>query len=184
MNDMLGLFIDGEWRHRSDGGTLEVIDPDTGEGISDLIRPNTQLIWTESLGSLTMEIQDVPAIARAAKSKGVPLAIDNTYAASVFSFVFRKGIEPKAVAAFVDRLKLFRIGYSWGGTASLVTIYPGLKRPGRDDGARLVRLNIGFEEPDDLIADLEQALAGVPQGAGFQPFPVPSCAGEQRGDDG
>lgn len=37
-------------------------------------------------------------------------------------------------------------------------IYPDLTRPSPDQGARLVRLNVGLEEPADLIADLAQAL--------------------------
>jgi cystathionine beta-lyase len=45
-------------------------------------------------------------------------------------------------------------------------VYPTLKRPGKDYGGRLVRLNIGLEEPVDLIADLRHALdamASAPQ---------------------
>ena len=38
-------------------------------------------------------------------------------------------------------------------------IYPDLRRPGRDDTGRLVRLNIGLEQPEDLIADLSKAFA-------------------------
>jgi cysteine-S-conjugate beta-lyase len=62
------------------------------------------------------------------------------------------------VRAFVDGLKLFRMGFSWGGTASLAMIYPDLHRPNRDYQGRLVRLNIGLEEPEDLIEDLSRAL--------------------------
>ena len=59
---------------------------------------------------------------------------------------------------FVDSLKLFKIGYSWGGVTSLVMAYESLGRSNRNYGRQLVRLNIGLEEPQDLIADLEQAL--------------------------
>lgn len=259
------------------GIEIETYDPSIGAGIADLIRPNTALIWTESPGSVTMEVQDVPAIVAAAKARGVPVALDNTYAAgvlfdafhygvdvsvqaltkyvgghsdlvlgsvsvanaelyekvgatwsqlgmnvspddaslalrgletlgirlervessalkiahwlkqrpevesvlhpalpecrghdlwkrdftgsaSVFSFVLKAGVAQEKVAPFVDSLTLFKKGFSWGGTQSLVMIYPDLQRPNRDYQGRLVRLAIGLEEPHDLIADLERAL--------------------------
>jgi cystathionine beta-lyase len=259
------------------GIEIETYDPQIGGGIAALIRPNTSLIWVESPGSVTMDVQDVPAIVAVAKSRGIPVALDNTYSAgvlfdafhhgvdvsiqaltkyvaghadvllgsvsvadaalherigsiwaqlgmavspddaslalrglqtlgvrlerlessalaiaqwlksrpeveavlhpaladcpgheywkrdfsgsaSVFSFVFRPGVPADRVAAFVDALRLFRLGFSWGGTTSLAMIYPTLRRPDRDFGGRLVRLNIGLEEPADLIADLAQGL--------------------------
>jgi cystathionine beta-lyase len=67
-------------------------------------------------------------------------------------------------ARFVDALEGFELGYSWGGFQSLVAPV----NPGRADrvvrkweGGPLVRLSIGLEDPDDLWADLEQALAKV-----------------------
>ncbi|QBD75796.1 cystathionine beta-lyase [Ktedonosporobacter rubrisoli] len=259
------------------GIEIETYDPAIGAEIAELIRPNTALIWTESPGSVTMEIQDVPAIVAAARAHGVPVALDNTYAAgvlfdafkhdvnvcvqaltkyvgghsdlllgsvsvsspelyekvgsvwnqlgmavspddaslalrglqtlgirlerlesstltvakwlkdrpeietvlhpalpdcpghdlwkrdfsgsaSVFSFVFGPEISAGKVLTFVDSLTLFRKGFSWGGTTSLVMVYPDMRRPNRDYEGRLVRLNIGLEEPDDLIADLSRAL--------------------------
>ena len=57
------------------------------------------------------------------------------------------------------RLKLFRVGYSWGGVASLAVAYDIGRIPGRPPYEhRIVRLNIGLEATDDLIADLEQGL--------------------------
>ena len=259
------------------GIEVEHYDPLIGAEIADLIRPNTALIWCESPCSITMEIQDVPAIAAAAKARGVPVALDNTYAAGVLFDAFAAGVDislqaltkyvgghsdvllgslsardaatartigttleqlgmgvspddcalalrglatldlrlraleqstlevaewlrqrpevksllhpafpdcpgheiwkrdftgsaslfsiifrdwtPAHVERFVDSLKLFKIGFSWGGVTSLVMAYPHLKRPTPEDGPRLVRLNIGLEHPADLIADLEQAMA-------------------------
>ena len=259
------------------GIEVEHYDPVIGAEIADLIRPNTALIWCESPCSITMEIQDVPAIATAAKARGVPVALDNTYAAGVLFDAFAAGVDislqaltkyvgghsdvllgslsardaatartigitleqlgmgvspddcalalrglatldlrlraleqstlevaewlrqrpevksllhpafpdcpgheiwkrdftgsaslfsiifrdwtPAHVERFVDSLKLFKIGFSWGGVTSLVMAYPHLKRPTPEDGPRLVRLNIGLEHPADLIADLEQAMA-------------------------
>jgi cysteine-S-conjugate beta-lyase len=266
------------------GISVQAYDPLIGAGIAELIRGNTALIWVESPGSVTMEIQDVPAIVAAAHRRGVPVALDNTYAAgvlfdafshgvdvsmqaltkyvgghsdlllgtvsaadaaayatigsaykqiglavspddcslalrglltlgvrlerlekstlevarwlsrqpnietvlhpalpscpghehwrrdfsgssSIFSIVFDERYSADQVAGFADRLKLFKIGFSWGGVTSLAVVYPNLQRPERHYAGRLVRLNVGLEEPSDLIADLAQAL-----------FPMPSTA--------
>jgi cystathionine beta-lyase len=256
---------------------VERYDPLIGRGIGTLIRPTTTLIWCESPGSITMEVQDVPAIAAAARSRGVAVALDNTYAAgvlfdafahgvdvsvqaltkyvgghsdlllgtvsvahddayarvgrvhrligmavspddcafalrglqtlgvrldrlerstltvvrwlkerpevalvlhpalpdcpghevwardftgaaSVFSMVLADDWTASRTARFVDALRLFRIGFSWGGVTSLVMAYPDLARLGAARRERLVRLNIGLEDPADLIEDLRQAL--------------------------
>jgi cystathionine beta-lyase len=263
---------------RNLGIEVEPYDPLIGAGIAALIRENTALIWCESPGSVTMEIQDLPAIVAAAHARGVPVALDNTYAAgvlldafglgvdvsmqaltkyigghsdlllgsvsvnteaayravgathqqigmavspddcslalrglqtlavrlekleastlevarwcetqpqvetvlhpalpscpghehwkrdftgsaSIFSILFDRRYTPEQVNAFVDSLKLFGIGWSWGGTHSLAMAYPDLARPTGDYAGRIVRLNIGLEEPADLIADLSAALS-------------------------
>jgi len=259
---------------------VEAYDPLIGAGIADLIRENTALIWCESPGSVTMDIQDVPAIVVAAHKSGVAVALDNTYSAgvmfdafahgvdvsmqaltkyvgghsdlllgsvsarddaaygklgpiyqqlglavspddcslalrglqtlavrldaleratlrvarwlqehsivdevfhpalpdcpgheiwkrdftgstSVFSFTFKESVSAEKAKSFIDALNIFKIGMSWGGVNSLAVIYPDLKRPNRDCGGRIVRLNIGFEGTGDLIADLEQAMQGL-----------------------
>lgn len=256
---------------------VEPYDPMIGGDIANLIRDNTALIWCESPGSVTMEIQDVPAIVKAAHAKDVPVALDNTYAAgvmfdafahgvdvsmqaltkyvgghsdlllgsvsardeaayiklgpiyqqlglavspddcslalrglqtlavrldaleratlqvahwladhamvdevfhpaltscpghaiwqrdftgstSVFSFTFKDSVSAPQVVDFINALKIFKIGMSWGGVNSLAVIYPALERPDRDFGGRIVRLNIGLETPEDLIADLSAAM--------------------------
>ncbi len=265
---------------RALGIDVQPYDPLIGAGIDALIRPETALIWCESPGSVTMEVQDVPAIVSAAHAHGVPVALDNTYAAgvlfdafahgvdvsmqaltkyigghsdlllgtvsaanekiyetigaihrqlgmavspddcslalrglqtlgvrlerleasalevarwlasrpgieavlhpalascpghehwkrdftgsaSVFSILFDSRFSASQVEKFVDSLKLFKIGFSWGGVTSLAVIYPSLDRPGSDYGGRLVRLNVGLEEPEDLIADLAAALRAM-----------------------
>lgn len=84
---------------------------------------------------------------------------DFTGSTGLFSVVFRPPINKAQLQAFIDRLTLFRIGYSWGGVTSLV-VTPDLKDAPNakvyDD--RLVRFYVGLEEPDDLIHDLEKAL--------------------------
>jgi len=89
---------------------------------------------------------------------------DFTGAAGLFGAVLRPA--PKAeVDALFDRLKLFGLGFSWGGYESLaIPCDPQIKRtasPARLGGP-LIRLNIGLEDPADLIADLAQALAPYP----------------------
>jgi cystathionine beta-lyase len=253
--------------------------PLAGAAIADHLTPNTTLVWCESPGSVTMEVQDVPAIAAAAHRQGAVVACDNTWAAGVyfdalahgadvttqaltkyvgghsdlllgsvtvndqalyerlgavhkmlglnaspddctlalrgmksmaarlraieqsalrvarwmaerpevervlhpalpscpghdawardftgssglFSIVFASHVSGGAARAFVDGLELFEIGYSWGGVTSLAVPWRfGRSRPDVSYGERLVRLHIGLEETDDLIADLEQSLA-------------------------
>ena len=72
---------------------VEPYDPLTGAGIDTLIRSNTSLIWCESPGSVTMEIQDVPAIVEAAHNSGVNVALDNTYSAGVMFDAFAHGVD-------------------------------------------------------------------------------------------
>ena len=256
---------------------MESYDPLLGAGIARLIRAETALIWCESPGSITMEVQDVPAIVEAAHARGVPVALDNTYAAgvlfdafscgvdvsmqaltkyvgghsdlllgsvsvrtqaayarvgethsqlgmavspddcslalrglqtlavrlealerstlavaawlgerpeltavlhpafpgcpghacwkrdftgsaSVFSILFAPRYTTEQVNAFVDALKLFKIGWSWGGATSLAMAYPSLDRLDHKQAGGIVRLNIGLEDSSDLIADLTEAF--------------------------
>lgn len=65
------------------GIEAEFYDPGIGAGIAALLRPATRLVWLESPGSLTMEVQDLPAIAGAAHAHGALVAIDNTWATPV-----------------------------------------------------------------------------------------------------
>ena len=69
----------------------------------------------------------------------------------------------ETVAAFTDVLTYFKIGFSWGGFESLVLPAHPEKRtqPVWTGKGPLVRLHIGLEDPEDLIADLAQALAGL-----------------------
>jgi len=84
---------------------------------------------------------------------------DFTGSSGVFSIVFKAGPTQQQVFAFVDALKLFKVGYSWGGVVSLAVAYDIGRIPGRPSyDHRIVRLNIGLEASTDLVADLEQAL--------------------------
>jgi cystathionine beta-lyase len=75
------------------GITVERYDPRIGQGIAALIRPETALIWCESPGSITMEIQDVPAIVAAAHARNIPVALDNTWSAGVLFDAFSFGVD-------------------------------------------------------------------------------------------
>lgn len=90
-------------------------------------------------------------------------------AAGLFSVVFDERYGTEQIDGFCDALKLFRLGYSWGGPISLVVPYDiGLMRdpkvaPWPHKGT-LVRFSIGLEAVEDLQADLEQALATLSDG--------------------
>ena len=83
----------GDWLAKDFGITARYYDPMIGAGIADLILPNTRLIWVEAPGSVTMEVPDVPAIAAAARARGVVTAIDNTWSAGLAFRPFDHGID-------------------------------------------------------------------------------------------
>lgn len=84
---------------------------------------------------------------------------DFTGAGGLFSVLFDPRFSEAQTDRFIDSLKLFKIGYSWGGANSLAVPYRmAAIRKQWDHPGQLVRLNIGLEDTRDLIADLEQAL--------------------------
>ncbi|HKP34950.1 MAG TPA: cystathionine beta-lyase [Sphingomicrobium sp.] len=251
-------------------------DPLVGSGIAELIGDKTRAILLETPGSLTMEVQDVPAICAAARERGIVTLLDNTWATPLLfpalaagvdvtilavtkyvaghadlllgsatatdqyydriqaaawdigmavspddAWLASRGLRTMAVrlhqheesalrvarwlkeqpwvgrvlhpalpdcpgheiwkrdfngssglfsfelkdadaarrAAFVDGLKLFGIGYSWGGFESLVLPADPVRTVSKPPAPNLVRLHIGLEDTDDLIADLAAAFA-------------------------
>jgi cystathionine beta-lyase len=83
-------------------------------------------------------------------------------AAGLFSVLFHERYGPRGVDAFCDALKLFRLGYSWGGPVSLVVPYDVPQLRGRwPHKGTLVRFSVGFESVEDLVADIEQALPAL-----------------------
>lgn len=250
-------------------------DPLVGSGIADLFSESTRMVVLESPGSLTMEVQDVPAICAAARERSIVTLLDNTWAtpllfpaiaagvdvtimaatkyvgghadvmlgsatttASYYEriqtaawdlgfavspddcFLASRGLRTMAVRlrqheanalkvahwlktrsevgrvlhpaladcpghgfwqrdfrgssglfsfelaggaaarrdAFVDALDLFGIGYSWGGYESLVLPVDPQRTVSEPPARNLVRLHIGLEDSDDLIADLAAAF--------------------------
>ncbi|WP_211472719.1 cystathionine beta-lyase [Collimonas humicola] len=87
---------------------------------------------------------------------------DCSGAAGLFSVVFDERYGEEQTDRFVDSLQLFKIGYSWGGANSLCVPYriQAMRQNWQGKGI-LVRFNIGLEDPQDLIADIEQALAAM-----------------------
>ena len=265
------------------GVEVEYYDPLIAGGIARLIRANTTLVFCEAPGSLTFEMQDVPAIAAAAHAKNIPVLADNTWGTPYFFRSFEHGVdvsihagtkyiaghadaligiivaneqywltvrkavadygycvspddcylalrglrtigvrmnhqqqsalkiarwlqsrpevlhvlypalesdpghaiwkrdfsgaaalfgvilkpvEWKAVGAMINALELFGIGSSWGGFESLAIradVSKSRTATKWNPGGPLIRLHIGLEDPDDLIADLEQGLARLRQ---------------------
>lgn len=255
-------------------------DPMVGAGIVDLIKPNTRVIFLESPGSLTMEVQDIPAICQVAQAHSIITILDNTWASPIlcqpfalgvdisiqaatkyivghsdvmlgtasatakhwpqlreqsylmgycasaddvyaasrglrtlgvrlkqheqsalkvahwlaarpevatirhpafsdnpgqpffkrdftgsnglFSFVLKQGTAEQ-VQAFIEGMQHFKMGFSWGGYESLITATMNVQAlrtaTSWPYSGPLIRLHIGLEDPEDLIADLEQAFS-------------------------
>ena len=83
---------------RGFGVETECYDPLVGEGIGALMRPNTTLVWVESPGSITMEVQDVPAIVRVVHAHGAKVAMDNTWASGVMFPALEHGVDVSVLA--------------------------------------------------------------------------------------
>ena len=86
-----------------------------------------------------------------------------TAAAGLFSVLLDERFSPAQVHAFVDALRLFRIGYSWAGPMSLVIPYElnAMRDKGHGLRGHLVRFSVGLEAVVDLRADLAQAFESL-----------------------
>ena len=73
-------------------------NPTIGEGIAALVRSNTRVIYLESPGSLTFEVQDAPAIAKLAKARGIKTVFDNTWAAPLYCKPLALGCDVEVIA--------------------------------------------------------------------------------------
>jgi cysteine-S-conjugate beta-lyase len=75
------------------GVEVSYYPPDAGAGISAAFQPNTRVVWCESPGSITMEVQDVPAIAETAHRHNARVVLDNTWAAGIYFDGFAHGVD-------------------------------------------------------------------------------------------
>jgi len=126
------------------GVTATYYDPLLGAGIADLIQDNTSLVITESPGSVTFEIQDIPAIVAAAHARGAKVMIDNTWATAVHFNPFVHGVD-----VVVEAATKYVAGHS--------DVMVGVTLAGPELGPRLRSLanNLGYCcGPDDLYLAL------------------------------
>lgn len=114
-------------------------DPLIGAGIADLIGDTTRAIFMESPGSLTFEVQDVPAIVAAAKARGVTTLLDNTWATPLFFPAIERGVDLTILAC-----TKYVVGHSDVMLGS-VTAAPGHFARLRDTSFQLGQ----FASPDD-----------------------------------
>ena len=75
------------------GVTISYFDPMIGSGITALMQPNTRAVFVEAPGSLSFEVQDVPAIAESAHARGAIVLMDNTWASPLYFRALEKGVD-------------------------------------------------------------------------------------------
>ena len=81
------------------GVTVEFYDPLIGAGIASLLRTNTSVVVVEAPGSLTFEMQDIPAVATAAHERAAVVVMDNTWATPLYFKPFEHGVDVSVQAA-------------------------------------------------------------------------------------
>ncbi|KQZ13528.1 MULTISPECIES: cystathionine beta-lyase [unclassified Mesorhizobium] len=81
------------------GVEVEYYDPRIGSGIAALLRPNTKIVFTESPASNTFEVQDIPAISKAAHEHGAIVMMDNTWATPLYFKPLDFGVDVSIHAA-------------------------------------------------------------------------------------
>lgn len=169
------------------GITTRYYDPLVGAGIADLIGPNTRAIFLESPGSLSFEVQDVPAITAIARQRGLTTLIDNTWATPLYFQALSHGVDISILACtkyivghsdvmigsvtttaeYWDRLK--STTYSFGQCVS------------PDDAwlaARGLRtLSVRLAQHDAAARKVAQWLADQPEVACVLHPALPSCPG-------
>jgi cystathionine beta-lyase len=126
------------------GITTRFYDPLAGAGIADLIGTNTRAIFLESPGSLSFEVQDVPAIVAVAKARGIVTLLDNTWATPLLFPVIAAGID----LAILSCTK-YVIGHSdamMGSVTAAPAAYAALRRTAQAFGQHV--------SPDDAFLAL------------------------------
>jgi cystathionine beta-lyase len=128
----------GPTRHFCDGFlkrygvATRYYDPRVGAGIAELIGERTRAIFLESPGSLTLEVQDVPAICAAAKARGVATLLDNTWATPVFFQALAAGVDLSILAG--TKYIGGHADVMLGSVTATAAYYPKLERTSWDLG--------------------------------------------------
>jgi cystathionine beta-lyase len=122
------------------GVSTHYIDPRIGAGIADLLSEKSCCVFLESPGSLTLEIQDVPAITAAARARNVPVIIDNTWSAGVYFKPFDHGGDVS-----VQALTKYQSGHADAFLGAVISATPVLANRVR---AAYKQLGLGAA-PDD-----------------------------------
>jgi cysteine-S-conjugate beta-lyase len=172
------------------GISVEAYDPLIGAQIATLIREDTALIWTESPGSVTMEVQDVPAIVAAAHRRNVPVALDNTYAAGVLFDAFAHGVDVsmQALTKYVGGHSDLLLGtVSVAGAAAYEAVGPVYKQIGMavspDDCSLALRglqtLGVRLERLEKTTLEVAEWLAKHPNIKAVLHPALPSCPGHE-----
>ena len=115
------------------GVEITYYDPLIGGGIADIMTPATEVVFVESPGSLTFEVQDVPAIAAAAHAGGATVIMDNTWASPLYFKPFEHGVDVSVQAA-----TKYIVGHADAmlGTATATeAAWPALRRTASNLGA-------------------------------------------------
>jgi cysteine-S-conjugate beta-lyase len=135
-------FCDGLFKRM--GVETTYYDPLIGGGIAKLIKPNTRAVFVEAPGSQSFEMQDIPAIAKAAHDKGALVLMDNTWATPLYFHAFDKSVDMSIQAG-----TKYIGGHSdimFGCVAANAATYPKLK-----DAVNSLGLCVG---PDDIFLAL------------------------------
>jgi cystathionine beta-lyase len=169
------------------GVTTRYYDPMAGAGIADLLDERTRVIFLESPGSLTFEVQDVPAITAVAKARGITTVLDNTWATPLLFPALRAGVDISILAC-----TKYIVGHSdvmLGSATAGPGHYPALRRTAMslgqcvspDDaylaarGLRTLGLRLRQHEEGGLA--VARWLAEQPQVARVLHPALPGCPG-------
>ena len=163
-------------------------DPLIGSGIAELMRPETRLVFVESPGSLTFEVQDVPAIAAVAKRNGALTVMDNTWATPLFFKPYDHGVDvtihagTKYVVGHSDAMMGL---ITWKGSEVGARIDAGVKDMGAPAGPddcwlalRGIRtMGVRLKHHEQAALALADWLQARPEVATVLHPALPSCPG-------
>lgn len=169
------------------GVVTRYYDPMVGAGIAALFTPATRAVFMESPGSLTMEVQDVPAIVREARAAGVATLLDNTWATPLLFPAMRHGVDVSILAC-----TKYVVGHSdvmMGSVTATEALWPAIRDTAQilgqcvspDDAylaARGLRtMAVRLEAQGRSALALAEWLSAQPQVARVRHPALPSCPG-------